>query len=350
MKKNLLLLIVFAVLAIAAYFVYLKKNGSTIANEPLTDFAIADTASITKLFLTDKKGNSVLLERKPGELWALNGKYKARKDAIDLVLETIYRIRVRGMVSNASRDNMMKVLASGGKKVEIYQNGNDEPSKIYYVGSSTPDHFGTIMLLEIPEIGRSEEPYITHMEGFTGFLTPRFFTDEMEWRYTGYYSYPELNFSEIQIIDNYIPENSLKVEYHGGNDIALFGGYQPGIDAFTGKIHEFDSLAVKDLLLLFKKVHFDSYNTLLKASAMDSIDKVIPAYTIKVKEQNGKYKDLLLYNKRAAKTHRDEEGNIIPWDMNFYWAKTQDGEYALAQKFVFNPILFPLKYYVKPGV
>lgn len=349
-KKNILALVVFIVLAVASIFIYKKKNGSTLADEPLADFAIADTATITKIFLTDNQGNSALVERVPGErLWNLNKKYKARKDGVDLVLETINRIRVRGAVSKTSRDNMMKILATGGKKVEIYQ-GGDEPTKIYYVGPSTPDHMGTIMLLEIPGEGRSEEPYITHMEGFTGFLTPRFFTSEMEWRYTGYYSYPELNFTEVQVIDNYAPQNSVKVEYLGGNNISLFTNYQPALESYNTQVSDFDSLLVKDLLLLFKKVHFDSYNTLLRPEAMDSMDKVIPAYTLRVKEKSGNYKDLRLYNKRAAVEKYDEEGNLKPWDLDYFWAKTESGEYALAQKFVFGPIVVPISYYLKRNV
>ena len=347
MKRNIILLIAFVVLGAAAIFIYKKQTGSTLSGQPLTEFAIQDTASISKIFLTDNNGKTVTIERTPNNgLWTLNGKYKARRDAVNNLLQTINRIRVRGAVSAASRDNMMRVLASAGKKVEIYT-GGDEPAKIYYVGTSTPDHMGTVMLLEIPGIGRAEDPYITHMEGFTGFLTPRFFTDEMEWRYTGYFAYPNLEFSEVQVIDNYNPQNSFGVQYKGGNNISLFAGYQPGVQAFSTSIPNYDSVAVKDLLILFKKVHFDSYNTLLRREAIDSINKVVPAYTLRVKENTGKVKELNLYNKRAAKREFDAQGNESPWDGNFYWAKTEEGEFALAQKFVFNPILLPLGAYLK---
>jgi hypothetical protein len=342
MKKNIILLIVFLALGAAAWFVYKKNSSSTLTDQPLADFAVADTASVTKIFITDGKGNKVLVERIPGQtLWKLNNRLYARRDAVNLLLDTFKRIKVRGSLSDKASENMLRVLASSGKKVEIYQ-GGEKPSKIYYVGTSTPDHMGTIMLLEIPGIGRSETPYITHMEGFTGFLTPRFFTDENEWRYTGYYEFPKLELSKIEIIDNYKPQESFAIEYKGGNDIKLFGGYQPALETYNGPVPVFDSIAVKDYMLLFKQVHFDSYNTMLKPEAMDSIDKVLPAYTIKVTDLNNEKKELKIYLKRAAKKHLDAEGNVIPWDMEFLWAKTQDGEYALAQRFVFNPILIPL--------
>ncbi len=347
MRKNLILLFILLALGIAAWYVYSKNTSSTLTDQPLADFAIADTASITKIFISDGKGNKVLVERVPGQsLWKLNGKLQARKDAVNLILDTVKRIKVRGSLNDKASENMLRLIASAGKKVEFYQ-GGDKPSKIYYIGSSTPDHMGTVMVLEIPGIGRSEIPYITHMEGFTGFLTPRFFTDENEWRYTGYYEFPQLEFSKVEVIDNYNPERSFAIQYKGGNDLKLFTGYQPALETYNLSVPEFDTLAVKDYLLLFKKVHVDSYNTMLKPEAMDSIDKVLPAFSIRVTDNAEKKKELKLYLKRASKKHYNPDGSIMPWDKDFLWAKTETGEYALAQTFVFNPILVPHQLFLK---
>jgi hypothetical protein len=348
MKKNLLLLGLLIILALAAYFIYQKNSSSTLAGKPLSDFAIEDTSSVNKIFIADKQGGSVLLERVPGQrYWKLNGKYLARKDALDLLLATVSRLHVKGVLPESGRDNMMRVLASSAKKVEIYQ-GGDEPSKIYYIGTSTPDHMGTIMLLEIPGIGRSDEPYITYMEGFTGFLTPRFFADENEWRYTGMFDYPNLEFSQVDVIDNMNPETSFCVQYRGGNAIAMQTGYNVYTNAFSSSVPVFDTLKVKEFLIRMKKVHFDSYRTYLKPEAVDSINKTVPAYTIQVHENSGSLKKVDLYKKRAAKRFYDENGNESPWDMDFFWAKTGEGEMALAQRFVFSPLVAPLGFYLKP--
>ena len=45
----------------------------------------------------------------------------------------------------------------------------------------------------------AEEPFIVHMEGFTGFLSTRFFTDEKEWRYTGVFDYPGDGLQRVEI-------------------------------------------------------------------------------------------------------------------------------------------------------
>ena len=340
MKKNLILTLVFVVLAVASAVVYLQSNSSTIADEPLTDFAIEDTAQVNKVIITDHLGKMATLERVPGErLWKLNGKLEAREDAVNLMLKTFNRIRIRGNVSDSSRDNMLKLLASSSKRVEIFT-GGDEPAKIWYVGIPTPDHTGTLMLLEIPGIGRSEEPYIVHMEGFTGFLSTRFFTNEMEWRYTGIFEHPHLEVSKVRMINHMIPADSWEVRFGGGNNLELWSCNAAG--ASEKKVSRFDTTAVKDQLLLFKKIHVESFNTQLSEQQTDSLRNASPAYTLEVTDNSGKSTTIDLHLKPSKKAIEDDYGNIIPFDLDYFWAKTQDGEIAMAQSFNFSPLLNPI--------
>ena len=341
MKKNVILLVVLALLGITAAVVFFKSHSGTLADKPLSDFAIEDTAAVTKIVITDHLGKTATLERIQGErLWRLNDKFPAREDAVNLILKTFNRIRIRGNVSDASRDNMMKLLASSGKRVAIYT-GGDEPSKIWYVGVPTPDHTGTVMLLEIPEIGRSEEPYITHIEGFTGFLSTRFFTNEMEWRYTGIFEYPHLEVSTVKVINHLVPSDSWEVRYGGGNDLKLYGCDAQGQCATA--IPAFDTVAVKDMLLRFKKVHVESFNTQLSSLQCDSLRASLPAYTLSVTDQSAKTVSIDLYLKNARKPMEDDYGNIIPFDLDYFYARTADGEIAMAQSFNFGPLVNGLR-------
>jgi hypothetical protein len=323
-----------------AGLVYFQSHSSTIADEPLTDFAIEDTSQVNKIIITDHLGKMVTLQRIPGErLWQLNGTLLAREDAVTLMLKTFNRIRIRGNVSDSSRDNMLKLLASSSKRVEIFT-GGDEPAKIWYVGIPTPDHTGTLMLLEIPGIGRSEEPYIVHMEGFTGFLSTRFFTNEMEWRYTGIFEYPHLEVSKVRMINHMIPADSWEVRFGGGNNLELWSCNAAG--ASEKKVSRFDTTAVKDQLLLFKKVHVESFNTQLNEQQTDSLRNASPAYTLEVTDNSGKSTTIDLHLKPSKKAIEDDYGNIIPFDLDYFWAKTQDGEIAMAQSYNFSPLLNPI--------
>ena len=95
MKKNKYILILVVALAIVAAFLWFSKSSGTISRE-MMDFAVKDTASITKIFLVDKKNNSILLEKKkPGD-WLLNGKYTTSNSMVNMLLETMKRIVPKG--------------------------------------------------------------------------------------------------------------------------------------------------------------------------------------------------------------------------------------------------------------
>jgi len=338
-KKTIASVAVLVILSALAVYYYNKNQHSSIAENPFTQFAITDTSSVTKIFIADNQGNTALLERpQQGRLWTLNKRYKAREDALKNLLQVVNRIKVRGNVSSKSRDNMMKVLGSSAKKVEIYVNGENEPSKIYYVGPNTQDHTGTIMLLEIPDEGKSPEPYICHMEGFTGFLNPRFFAEEMEWRYTGIFDHPKLDIAKIEV-QHSIPEYSFDIKYNGGNQIALLHNQQ--------NIEKFDSVKVKDFLLSFKKVHIESYRTFLKPEVEDSIRKIKPIVRINVLSTAGKKETVALFLKRGKVGGVDANGNPSPWDAEYFWAMNDKGEIGLAQRYVFDPITLPFQAFLK---
>ena len=54
------------------------ERGSEPSNQ-LHDFAVKDTSAITKIFLADKFGATVTLEREDVGEWTVNEDYKAEK-------------------------------------------------------------------------------------------------------------------------------------------------------------------------------------------------------------------------------------------------------------------------------
>ncbi len=341
-KKNIILLVLFLLLAGAAVFLYpkLSKKNST-GDNPFMQFSIEDTASISKVTIQDRNGNVALLERKEGTTdWTINKKYAARKDVIKLLLECFHDIRVRGNVPSKMRDNMMSVMATSAKEVKVYGK-NNELLKTYFVGPNTQDHMGTIMLLETPEDGRSEDPYITHIEGFTGFLNPRFFTEEMEWRSTSVFYYPNNDIAEIEVLHMTDPASSFKLSYLGNNKLK-FERYLNGV---LTPYAQLDTARAFDLLKRMKKVNLESYNTLLKPTAADSIKNISPTFVLRVKNSGGSIRSLSLYLKKAKQLTPDATGQLTPFDPEYFWAKTDENELGLAQFFVFEPLLQPASFY-----
>ena len=61
MKRNRIAIILVILLGGASIWFVINNHNGTI-KETLTDFSVADTASINKIFLANKNGNTVTLE------------------------------------------------------------------------------------------------------------------------------------------------------------------------------------------------------------------------------------------------------------------------------------------------
>ena len=164
----------FVFLVIAIFYFYNDKKISSNSNSYM--FAIDDTSCISKIFLADRNGTSILLEKNKNN-WILNKKYDVKKSSINILLSTIKDIKVHKSVPLNATDNIIKDIATNGIKVEIYSNQKNiffrrKKNKLlrsYTLGQPTADYLSNYI------INNDEEtPYIVNIPGFNGFLTPRY--------------------------------------------------------------------------------------------------------------------------------------------------------------------------------
>ena len=159
MKKNnrITIIITALLVVIAGMLIWNNRYLSTLQGES-SDFQVWDTASVTRVYLADRKDHESLLERQENG-WTLNGNYKAHPKQVQYLLTTLYKIRIKMPVSVASHDNIVKQLASQSTKVEVYQIVprinlfdkikmfyHEKRTKVFYVGDATMDGSGTFML------------------------------------------------------------------------------------------------------------------------------------------------------------------------------------------------------------
>ncbi len=124
MKKNRIAIVLVVLLGSLSFWFIINNKKGTI-KETLRDFAVEDTASINKIFLADKNGHTITLERKSPGLWTVNGKYNARMDAVQTLLYTIKKIDIKEPIGKKAVDNVIKRLAAKAIKCEIYQYGEN---------------------------------------------------------------------------------------------------------------------------------------------------------------------------------------------------------------------------------
>lgn len=320
-------------LCFAALYTALTPESGHLQAEKGTQFAVEDTARVTRIRIADTEGRVATLTRMPDHplgLWQLNGTLPARKDATDLILKTMKRISVRQPVRASAQEGVLKLLASAGKRVDIHLDGNDQPAKTWFVGTPTQSHTGTHMLLEIPGEGRSDKPYVTHMEGFTGFLSTRFFTDPNEWRYTGIFASRAEEIASIaaEPLDD-VGRGATLTWTEDGERIMAYDADGP-IDLPQSML--------RDQWLRFRKVHVETWNSHLGAAAMDSLRQSAPAWRLHVRYKDGADKVLDLHWKAPIMEEYDDRGQLLTHDGSRMYA-VHNGECALVQTFVFNPIL-----------
>ncbi len=333
MKRNTLFPLLLAALAIGAIISQFAGETGNLDADSSTHFAIEDTSRVTRIRIADTEGRAALLERMPEHplgLWQLNGQRLARKDATDLLLKTFKRVSVRQPVRATAKEGVLKMMASAGKRVDIHLDGADAPSKTWFVGTPTQSHTGTHMLLELPGKGRSEEPYVTHMEGFTGFLSTRFFTDENEWRYTGVFESTAEAIASITAtpLDDVGMEATL-VWSSDGKTIEAKGP--------SGTL-DLPQQLLRESWLRFRKVHVETWNSHLQPAQQDSLRNSPPAWHLDVRYKDGRRTELDLHWKPPIMDEYDETGALLDHDGSRMFA-VHRGECALVQTFVFNPIL-----------
>lgn len=331
MKKNLIGLVILVILAGLAYLVFQEKGTGTIKPD-LHDFAVKDTAEVTKIFLADKGGQTVLLERKENYEWVVNNNYISRKDAIDLLLKTINRVEMKAPVANTAHDNIVKLLAGKSTKVEIYK--GDDLVKTYYVGDATKDNMGTYMLIE-----GSRTPFICHIPGFYGYLSSRYMTRELEWRNSRIFHHRLPQIREIKVEFHTEPERSFKITHNEKREVQLFKLFPS-----ETLVPNMDTVFVKRYMLNYRNVNFEGIQP-YDAARVDSIASSPPFFTVTMTDSKGVARSVRAYRIPANPDAIDLEGAPLIWDTDRMHGviNGNEEEIALIQYFTFDRLTVPIE-------
>lgn len=325
-KKNTILYIIFGIVIIVSAFLFFNNQKGTIKKE-LRDFAYEDTASINKIFLADKNNHTILLERLNTNTWRVNKKYLARRDAINLLLDGIASVKVKSTVPKPSLSNVTKFLATQSIKAEIYV--NDEKVKTYYVGPPTPDNLGTYMILE-----NSSVPFITYKQGFNGYLTIRYFTNEIDWRDVRLFPISINSFYSLNVFYPSNSDQSYTIIRKSPRDYKLLNNKGQEIPVF-------DTILTKEVAIFSTKVCVDTWDVRMPKNRFDSLQKTIPYAQINLKTVNGETYKLNLYRKQTENSTPQKP----EYEPNVVYGIYNETTPALCQFFALDLVLSPLDFF-----
>lgn len=348
MKKNKYVLILIIILALITLILFLTQSKTTF-KKSLSDFALDDTSSVTKIFMADKNNNMVKLTRVAPGHWMVNDKYPAHNQGINLLLKTMLELEVKLPVAAAAHDNIIRELAVSSVKVEIYQIRfrlnildklkwfpHEKLTKVYYVGGAIPSNLGSYMLME-----HSAEPFVVFLPGFRGFVSPRYTPLEKNWRDFSVFRKSIQEIASVRMEFPSDPGNSYEIKKEGRNFALIsLSDQRP--------VQDFDTLKVLNFLSGFHNLNFEALLNDMDPIRKDSILHSPPFLIITLTDTGGK--DILVktFHKANLGGQTDYEGKPLPYDPDRLYALVNDGQdFTLIQYFVFDKVLRPKFFFNK---
>jgi len=327
MKKTLTLLIFFLLIGGTTYYLTTKKDTKTTILTEQRNFAVEEIGQVYKIFLADRNGKSVTLERQKN-YWQLNRKYRANPNAVQNLLNTIQKVKIKYTPAKAATQNIIKDIATNNIKVEVY-NKKGEKLKVYYVGGVTNDEFGTHMIME-----DAEEPFVTYVPGFEGGLRVRYSPNERDWRDKSIFQERMHNIESISVEYPKQKNKSFKINRQNGNlSVAPFYSNTPQANkpAPRGQIERY--------LINYERLVAESFSN--EYEKKDSIVQLLPFSIIRLKSKDEKEKVVRLHPiiKRGKNGQMilDDDGNAI---VEKYFADVNGEDLMLIQQLVFGKILW----------
>ncbi len=345
--KNIILIVTtIAIVAIAIILILTRNSGTLSASEK--EFAVKDTAAITKIFLADSYEEQTLLERKDGK-WVVNGKFEIVNDNIEDLLNCIYNISVKDIVAKSARNTINKRMASGATKVEIYYNDyriklgklklfQYTNKKVYYIGQSTMDNLGNYAIMEGSSI-----PCIVYLPGFRGFISPKYASAEDAWRSHNIVHLKMSKIKQIKSVDFINNANSFSIIRSGNRnfDIIQIQSNQ--------RLPQYDTLRLLDFLSDFRDLNYESMAVDLTKEKKESIF-ARKFKEVTIEDTDGKVTSItMFYLDDGSET--DEYAHEIDFMESynrdrFYAVINGDAEEIVrCQYFVFDRIVQPIEFF-----
>ncbi len=348
-KKNILIIIIILILGGIAVYLYFTRGNATFRNK-LNDFAIADTASITKIFLADKDNNTVLLKKNGTGDWTLNNTNKARMSGVNMLLETFNKLVTKYPVPKKAHNGVMSRLAARSVKVEIYQMvyrvdifgiklfPREKLTKTYYVGDATPDNMGTFVLMDGADV-----PFVVQLLGLRGFIASRYSTQEKDWRDHTVFRTRLNDIRSIEVTIPAEPQNSYLITSEN-DEIKMW--QNQGTELVT----HFDTLKLLNFMTAFNDLRYEALLNDIDPSRIDSISNSAPWFIISLVDTKGDTTIMKTFYKPNDSQQFDMEGKLYTVDIDRAYALVNDErDFVLIQYFVFDKILKPLPYFLPNG-
>ena len=328
MRKNFIYLLILAILGFSVYFFLIRKNENSFGQAE-AGFTFKDTAAIGRIFLSSNDGQSILAERTDSG-WMVNKKWKALPSTLNQLMLTLYQQEPLYPVVQTAFDNVIKSLATDAIKVELYAR-DGQPIRTFYVGGPSVNNTGTNMLIK-----GATTPYVVHIQGFNGYLTPRYTARMNDWRDRSIINLPPDEIKSISLDYAGKPVNSFVLSRDNGQ-ITVSGD-----EGITKNLGALNMRRANVYLKYFGNINCEGY--LNGLADMDSTLKTAPKRCVlEVTGMHGQHQHVDIYwmalNKRSKNVNQTDEDVPDDYDADRMYAVINNNrDTVMIQQFVFKNI------------
>lgn len=289
MKKYRLHIILVTILALLALFLNEYRKGSTLGRRT-ANFSVTDTRQVNEVIITGEDARVEL--RKENGKWLLNTEYEPGEKAVEMLLQTLERLRITGPAPLAIQEDLKEKLHEESVRVDLRVGRR---LRTYYVYSAGPDE-STYMIMD-----GGSRAFEMEVVGFDGNVASLFIADEGFWRSNIIFNYRPSEIAEVKVIYPGNGDESFLLRQSADRDLSLFS-YPQGKKEENLK----DSLAIR-YLANFLYVPFERFAGREERALLDSLLRAEPDYLIRVTGHNGKTGEVRL--------HKIPTGNGVNGDL-----------------------------------
>jgi len=348
-RRNIhLFLLLSALLFIIAVIIFWYSHSASTLRATDSDFSLDRSLDIIRIEMYyNDRSEEVVMERDEQERWILNSRFFANDLAVQQLLGSMTRLRVRQPVSFENRNKVEQMLDERGVTVKFFVQsyrihlGNfrlfpyQRAYQSFVVGDDTTDGLSTYM-----RKSGSQMPFKVHIPALDSGIAYLFDPYEREWRDPVIIDMERQHIDRISVKDMGQPGQSYHLIRSETGRFEFFDFDDP-----TQKMDVVaDSLRLERYLSSFRNLH---YETLLD-DEQEQLRKNLmfeqPFMEVTVQNREGMEVSFLAFARYMPESV-DENETIMQRDPNRLYIQVNDGEFALAQYYVFSRILRPLSFF-----
>jgi hypothetical protein len=348
-RRNIhLFILLAALLFLMAVIIFWYSHSASTLRATDSDFSLDRSLEILRIEMYNSdRSEEVIMEKDEQGRWKLNRQLFANDLAVQQLISSMARLRVRQPVSFENRNQVDQMLDEHGITVKFFVQAwrihlanfrlfpYQRAYQSFVVGEDTPDGLSTYM-----RKSGSQMPFKVHIPALESGIAYLFEPYEKEWRNPVIIDMERQQISRISVKDINQPGQSYHLMRINTGRFEFFDYDDP-----TQKINvSVDSLRLERFLSAFRNVH---YETLLDDEQEQLRKKLIfeqPFLKVSVQNREGMEVSVLAFARHLPEI-AEATANGLQRDPNRLYIQVNDGEFALAQYYVFSRILRPLSFF-----